>query len=59
MAGETRVEVSYLITRDVAFRMGWDFIYFGQGIGRGNLPLVENDEDMLITGLTFGFTVNR
>jgi hypothetical protein len=59
IGGETRVEVAYLITRDVAFRMGWDLIYFGQGIGRGNQPLIENDEDMLITGLTFGIQINR
>ena len=59
IGGETRAEVSYLITRDIAFRMGWDLIFFGQGIGRGNLPLTHTDEDMMVTGLTFGFTVNR
>lgn len=59
MAGETRAEVAYLITRDVAIRMGWDLIYFGQGIGRGNRPTLETDEDMLISGITFGFTINR
>ncbi len=59
MGGETRAEVSYLITRDIAFRLGWNLIYFGQGIGRGSLPFNETDEDMLITGLTMGFVVNR
>ncbi len=57
-AGEVRTEMQYNLTRDVALRVGWELLYFGNGIGRNN-NLVDNSEDLLETGVTFGFTVNR
>jgi hypothetical protein len=57
--GETRAEVAYLLTRDVAIRAGWQTIYFGQGVARQGLAPIFNDESVFVSGLTFGFTVNR
>jgi len=57
--GETRAEVAYLITRDVAIRAGWQTIFFGQGVARDGLDLQINDESTFVSGLTFGVTVNR
>jgi len=60
IAGEARLEAAYLISQKVALRAGWDMLYFGRGIARDALhPDVGNDENMLITGLTFGITINR
>jgi hypothetical protein len=58
IGGETRAEVAYLITRDVAIRFAWDAVFFGQGIGRGSDPAI-NDEAMFLTGLNFGFAWKR
>jgi hypothetical protein len=56
--GEVRAEAQYNLTRDVALRCGYEMMYFGTGIARNN-NLVDNTEDLVIHGLTFGFTINR
>ena len=56
--GEVRAEAAYELTRDISLRFGLEFIDFGQGIGRGN-TMQFNNQDVLMTGLTFGLTVNR
>ena len=56
--GEVRAEAAYELTRDVSLRFGLEFIDLGQGIGRGN-TLQFNNQDVIMTGLTFGLTVNR
>jgi len=59
IAGEVRFEVAYLLSREVALRFGWDTLYFGRGIARDATFNTPNDEDMLVTGLSMGITVNR
>lgn len=56
--GEARAEMQYNLTRDVAIRVGWELMYFGKGIARNN-NIEFNAEDMVQSGVTFGFTVNR
>jgi hypothetical protein len=55
---EVRAEAAFRVTRDISLRAGFEFMDFGQGIGRGNDPLA-NDQDMILYGLTFGATLNR
>jgi len=59
IGGEVRFQAAYLISRDIAVRFGWDTLFFGQGIARGNTPNGRNSEKMFISGLAFGVTVNR
>jgi hypothetical protein len=56
--GELRVEASYELTRDINLRFGGVFLDLGQGIGRGFLMRL-NNQDIQMAGVTFGFTVNR
>jgi hypothetical protein len=56
--GEVRAEAAYELTRDISLRFGMVFLDLGTGIGRGN-NLLFNDQDVQISGLTFGLTVNR
>jgi hypothetical protein len=56
--GEARLDLQYNLTRDIALRVGWELLYFADGIAR-NHDLIDNTEDLVETGLTFGFTVNR
>lgn len=58
-AGDIRFEAAYMVSRDVAIRVGWELLYFGDGIARGNPQLGPISQDMLQTGVTFGFAVNR
>jgi hypothetical protein len=55
---EIRAEAAYAFTRDVELRFGLQFMDFARGIGRGN-NLLQNDQDMLMVGTTFGVAVNR
>lgn len=57
-AGELRAEAQYNLTRDIALRVGYELLYFGQGIARNN-NLFDNSEDLTASALTFGFTINR
>jgi hypothetical protein len=56
--GEVRTEAQYSLTRDIALRVGWELLYIGDGVGR-NTNIIDNNEDLVQSGVTFGFTVNR
>ena len=56
--GEVRVNAALEVTRDFALRVGFDWTYFGQGIGRGSQPDA-NSEDLMLWGVNFGATLNR
>ena len=55
-----RLQAAFEITEKAAVRVGWDLLYFGKGIGRFD-PVTTgiNDEDVLLTGVGFGVTLNR
>ena len=55
--GEWNLDLSFDITQGFALNVGGEIIFFADGIGRG--ADIENQESLLMTGLTFGFTVNR
>ena len=63
--GDIRLEAAYEFTREVAIRVGWQMLYYGDGVRRGDPSITANDQiitttqDMLMTGVTFGFTINR
>jgi hypothetical protein len=56
--GEIKGEASYELTRDVNLRVGFVFLDLGQGIGRGDTRGL-NNQAVQMSGVTFGFTVNR
>jgi hypothetical protein len=56
--GEIRGEASYELTRDVNLRVGFVFLDLGTGIGRGDTRAF-NNQSVQMSGVTFGFTVNR
>jgi hypothetical protein len=56
--GEVRAEAAYELTRDISLRFGLLFIDLGQGVGRGNTLRFDN-QDVVMTGLTAGLTINR
>ena len=56
--GEARINAAFQVTRDFALRVGFDCVYFGQGIGRG-YTVADNSEDLLLFGVNFGATLNR
>jgi hypothetical protein len=55
--GEIRVEAAYELTRDISVRCGFMFLDFGKGMGRGG-SLVTSDQDVLMAGISMGFTYN-
>ncbi len=55
---EVRVDAAYRVTRDLSMRFGFEFIDFGQGVGRGIDPL-DNQQALLMYGVTMGVTYNR
>ncbi|REJ64499.1 MAG: hypothetical protein DWQ31_21465 [Planctomycetota bacterium] len=57
-AGDIRAEVTYDLTKSFALSLGWEFLYFGNGVARGE-ALFNNDQDAYFTGVTVGFKVNR
>jgi len=57
--GEWRLQAAYKISKEMTIRVAWENIYFMRGLGRDGLDPTTNDEDALLTGLSFGFTVNR
>jgi len=57
---DVRLEAAYYVTREVSLRFGWAMTHFASGIYRGHVTqLVDNEENMLLTGLTFGVALNR
>lgn len=60
--GDIRFEAAYELSREVAIRVGWQMLYMGDGVWRpttGAAAPGAGPQDVLQTGLTFGFTVNR
>jgi len=57
--GEAALELQYLLSEKVAVTVGWDLQYFGRGIARDPFALNTNAQSMTITGVTFGFAINR
>jgi len=62
-AGDIRLEAAYELSREFSIRVGWQMLWLGDGIIRGNPGVAAQGnlsaEDVLLTGLTFGFTLNR
>ncbi len=56
--GEARFNAALEVTRDFALRVGFNAVYFGQGVGRG-YTAANNSEDMFLFGVNFGATLNR
>ena len=56
--GEIRMDATYELTRDVNLQGGFVFLDLGKGVGRGLTPF-NNSQDLLMVGVSFGFTVNR
>jgi len=51
-------DLSYYVTRDIAFNFGFNIMLFGRGIGRGIIPGL-NDESLFIGGIKMGIVANR
>jgi hypothetical protein len=61
---DLRAEGSYRAFRYLDLRAGFQLIYFGQGIWRGATPIsgqrqFDNDQQLVMPGVTFGFAINR
>ena len=56
--GEIRTEASYELTRDVSLRGGFVLLDLGKGVARG-LTNRNSAQDVMMVGVSFGFTVNR
>jgi hypothetical protein len=60
---DTRAEAAYQVTRYISLRAGWSFTDFMRGIWRGSNPnfgqQYRNDQDVILSGVTFGITLNR
>jgi hypothetical protein len=54
--GELNVDLAFELTQGFAVNVGGEIIYLADGIGRGP---INQSESLLLTGLTFGFTLNR
>ena len=55
---EARASAAYQVTRDFSLRFGLDVLDYAAGVGRGN-NFSKQNEDVLMVGATFGFTLNR
>ena len=56
--GEIRMDATYELTRDVSLQGGFVLLDLGKGIGRGLTP-TNNSQDVMMVGVSLGFTVNR
>jgi hypothetical protein len=61
---DLRTEGAFKATKWVDLRMGFQMIYFGQGIWRGSTlssqgRQFETNQQLVMPGLTFGFAINR
>jgi len=55
---ESRIDAAYRVTRDFSLRCGFEYMHFGQGIGRG-VNRQNTSQDVIMYGLTMGVTYNR
>ena len=69
-AGDVRFNATWEITKSFALEAGWEWLYFANGIARGKSDGPNNfantlgvfgldNQDMMFTGWTVGFVVNR
>jgi hypothetical protein len=64
-AGDVRFNATWEITKSFALEAGWEWLYFANGIARGKSDGAGNpftgldNQDMMFTGWTVGFVVNR
>lgn len=60
---DVRADAAYQVTRSVSLRAGWSFTDFARGIWRGANPGFGdtnlNDQSVILSGVTFGVTLNR
>jgi hypothetical protein len=56
--GEIRMDATYELTRDINLQGGFVLLDLGKGIGRGLTPF-NNSQDVMMVGVSMGFTVNR
>ncbi len=54
---EARFDAAYRVTRDLSLRVGFEFLDFGKGIGRGIDP-GNTSQDVIMYGVTFGAALN-
>jgi len=54
--GELNLNLAFEVTQGFALNVGGEILAFADGIGRGPTG---TDDSLLMTGLTFGFTLNR
>ncbi len=54
---EVRAEAAYRVTRDLSLRVGFEFLDFGKGIGRGIDP-TDNSQAVILYGVTAGASYN-
>jgi hypothetical protein len=64
--GELRAQAAFELTRDIAIRVGFEFMHFGRGMARVDTAPIGlnpgptiNDQDLTMAGISFGITVNR
>lgn len=57
VGGEFSIGAAYYLTREIAIDVSWDTMYFGEGIGRNAFS--QSSEGMTMTGVAFGFSLNR
>jgi hypothetical protein len=72
-AGDVRFNATWEITKSFALEAGWEWLYFANGIARGKSDGPNNyantpegggvfgldNQDMMFTGWTVGFVINR
>jgi len=60
---DVRAESAYCATKHLDLRVGFQMIYFGQGVWRGATPAqgfnFDTNQHLIMPGLTFGFAINR
>jgi hypothetical protein len=56
---DLRAEAAYQLTKYIALRGGLQVYDVAQGVWRGGPQGGRNDQNLLMAGVTFGFTINR
>lgn len=63
--GQLRLQTAFNLTKYIQLQAGYDLMYFGRGMVRVDTepqefdPFPIRDQDMIMSGFTFGFAVNR